>query len=164
VKLLKRDNPHLQEQLNSDTAADWSKRLYSVTGLRMSKVSHAARASGAQVAELNGVAEGQASLCSFDLPGFPNLLARRSAARGWNNDQMTGCYLTNLPFEFMRGQADFEPAFLELLPGSRRPASGESSTAGLVILGSLAGGASWSRGHREGRAEPGCRCISRAIG
>ena len=24
---------------------------------------------------------------------------------------MTGCYLTNLPFEFMRGQADFEPAF-----------------------------------------------------
>ena len=25
---------------------------------------------------------------------------------------MTGCYLTNLPFEFMRGQADFEPAYL----------------------------------------------------
>ena len=28
VRLLKRDNAHLQEQLNSDTAADWSKRLY----------------------------------------------------------------------------------------------------------------------------------------
>ena len=24
---------------------------------------------------------------------------------------MTGCYLTTLPFEFMRGQADFEPAY-----------------------------------------------------
>lgn len=24
---------------------------------------------------------------------------------------MTGCYLTSLPFEFMRGQADFEPAY-----------------------------------------------------
>ncbi|KAN0085075.1 hypothetical protein V8E54_001542 [Elaphomyces granulatus] len=94
VKLLKRHNAHLQEQLNSDTAADWSKRLYSVAGLRMSKVSHAPRASGAQIAELNGVAEGQ---------------IRRAGC--WNNDQMTGCYLTNLPFEFMRGQADFEPAF-----------------------------------------------------
>jgi hypothetical protein len=67
VRLLKRDNAHLQEKLNSDTAADWSKRLYSVAGLRMSKVSHAPRASGAQIAELNGVAEGQVSLCSFDL-------------------------------------------------------------------------------------------------
>ncbi|KAN0086503.1 hypothetical protein V8E54_000191 [Elaphomyces granulatus] len=65
VRLLKRDNAHLQEQLNSDTAADWSKRLYSVAGLRMSN--------------------------------------------------------------------------------SRRPASGESSTAGLAILGSLAGGASTER-------------------
>jgi len=24
---------------------------------------------------------------------------------------MTGCYLTSLPFEFMRGQADFEPGY-----------------------------------------------------
>ena len=24
---------------------------------------------------------------------------------------MTGCYLTTLPFEFMRGQADLEPAY-----------------------------------------------------
>ena len=24
---------------------------------------------------------------------------------------MTSCYLTTLPFEFMRGQADFEPAY-----------------------------------------------------
>ena len=24
---------------------------------------------------------------------------------------MTGCYLTSLPFEFMRGQADFEPSY-----------------------------------------------------
>jgi hypothetical protein len=28
----------------------------------------------------------------------------------WNNgDQMTGCYLTSLPFEFMRSTADFDP-------------------------------------------------------
>ena len=30
----------------------------------------------------------------------------------WNNgDQMTGCYLTSLPFEFMRAVADFDPAW-----------------------------------------------------
>lgn len=29
----------------------------------------------------------------------------------WNSDQMTGCYLTTLPSEFMRGMADFEPEY-----------------------------------------------------
>ncbi|KAN0079726.1 Transcriptional activator of glycolytic enzymes domain containing protein [Elaphomyces granulatus] len=40
----------------------------------------------------------------------------------------------------VRIKIDFEPAFSSsyVLPGSRRPASGESSTAGLAILGSLA--------------------------
>ncbi|KAM4064097.1 centromere DNA-binding protein complex CBF3 subunit [Hirsutella rhossiliensis] len=33
----------------------------------------------------------------------------RRAGRWNNGDQMTGCYLTSLPFEFMRAVADFDP-------------------------------------------------------
>ena len=29
----------------------------------------------------------------------------------WNSDSMTGCYLTSLPREFMRGQAGFDPDY-----------------------------------------------------
>ena len=65
VKLLKRDNPHLKEQLNSHTASDWTKRLYSIAGLKMSKVSHAPCQSGAQITELNGVSESQVSFILF---------------------------------------------------------------------------------------------------
>ena len=65
MKLLKRDNPHLKEQLNSHTASDWTKRLYSIAGLKMSKVSHAPRQSGAQIAELNGVSESQVGFILF---------------------------------------------------------------------------------------------------
>ena len=61
IKLLKRDNLHLQELLNSHTASDWTKRLYSIAGLKMSRVSHAPRQSGARLAELNGVTESQVS-------------------------------------------------------------------------------------------------------
>ena len=81
VGTLKRDNPHLQ-QLNSDTASGWSKRLYSAAGLRMSKVSHAPRVSGAQLAELNGVTEDQVSQLLRSLLFSANLPARRSAAQG----------------------------------------------------------------------------------
>ncbi|KAK4097119.1 hypothetical protein N658DRAFT_489435 [Parathielavia hyrcaniae] len=35
----------------------------------------------------------------------------RRAGRWENGDQMTGCYITTLPFEFMRATADFEPAW-----------------------------------------------------
>ena len=71
IKLLKRDNSHLQELLSSHTASDWTKRLYNVAGLKMSRVSHAPRESGARIAEMNGVVESQVSLtpCPY-LPSF----------------------------------------------------------------------------------------------
>jgi Centromere DNA-binding protein complex CBF3 subunit, domain 2 len=65
IKLLKRDNSHLQGQFNSDTASDWTKRLYSSAGLKVSKVSHAPQAAGARLAELNGVSEWQVRFLSF---------------------------------------------------------------------------------------------------
>lgn len=35
----------------------------------------------------------------------------RHAGRWNNGDQMTDCYITTLPFEFMRATADFEPVW-----------------------------------------------------
>lgn len=61
IKLLKRDNSHLQEQLNSNTASNWTKRLYNAAGLTVTRLSHAPRKSGAELAELNGVVESQVS-------------------------------------------------------------------------------------------------------
>jgi hypothetical protein len=81
IKLLKRDNSHLQEQLSCSTASEWTRRLYNAAGLKVSRVGHAPRQSGAQLAELNGVSEPQGSL---NLPlafPFANLL-RRSAVEG----------------------------------------------------------------------------------
>ena len=59
---MKRDNSHLQEPLSSHTASDWTKRLYNLAGLKMSRVSHALRESGARIAKMNGVVESQVSL------------------------------------------------------------------------------------------------------
>lgn len=52
------------------------------------------RSSGTRIAEANNVSEAQ---------------IRRGGR--WNNDQMTGCYLTDLPRQFMRGMADFDPDY-----------------------------------------------------
>jgi len=111
---MKRDNQHLQSLLNNHTASQWTKKLYNLAGLQMSRVSHAPRQSGARLAELNGVSESQvSSTLSTNLPFLLFYSSSLQIRRGgrWNNDQMTGCYLTSLPFEFMRGQADFEPAY-----------------------------------------------------
>ena len=47
------------------------------------------------------------------LSTFYYLLTSLQIRRGgrWNADQMTGCYLTTLPRQFMRGMADFKPDF-----------------------------------------------------
>ncbi|KJZ69940.1 hypothetical protein HIM_10663 [Hirsutella minnesotensis 3608] len=49
----------------------------------------------------------------LDLPNeglkVPGTVQIRRAGRWNNGDQMTGCYLTSLPFEFMRAVADFDP-------------------------------------------------------
>jgi Centromere DNA-binding protein complex CBF3 subunit, domain 2 len=92
IKVLKRDNTDPTAPLSDSTAASWTRRLYSEAGFTTSKVTHAGRVSGARLAELNGVSEDQ---------------IRRGGR--WNADQMTGCYLTTLPREFMRGVADFDP-------------------------------------------------------
>jgi hypothetical protein len=74
-----------------------------------------------------GVAEGQVCclrllifvVCSASFGSFwynafymltPSDIKQIRRAGRWNNsDQMTGCYLTSLPFEFMRSSAGFDP-------------------------------------------------------
>ena len=43
------------------------------------------------------------------MPGLINYIQIRRAGRWNNGDQMTGCYLTSLPFKFIRAVADFDP-------------------------------------------------------
>ncbi|KJZ70635.1 hypothetical protein HIM_09955 [Hirsutella minnesotensis 3608] len=101
TKVLRRSAKEPQAQLSSQTAREWTFRFYQKAGIKVSKVSHAPRVAATQNADIAGVDEGQ--------------LGRRSCgeirrAGRWNNgDQMTGCYLTSLPFEFMRAVADFDP-------------------------------------------------------
>ena len=94
IKLLKRDNTHLDKKLSDSTASSWTRRLYAQSGIQGSKVMHMPRSCGARIAEANNVPEPQ---------------IRRGGH--WNSDQMTGCYLTDLPRQFMRGMADFEPDY-----------------------------------------------------
>jgi hypothetical protein len=59
IKLLKRDNAHLNERLSDSTASSWTRRLYAVSGIQGSKVTHMPRSSGARIAEANNVSEAQ---------------------------------------------------------------------------------------------------------
>lgn len=61
LKVLKRDNLHTKEELNSCTAITWTSRLFNTAGLRVSKRTHAGRVSGARIAEEIGVSEEQVS-------------------------------------------------------------------------------------------------------
>ena len=89
IKLMKRDNQHLQSLLNNHTASQWTKKLYNLAGLQMSRVSHAPRQSGARLAELNGVSESQvSSTLSTNLPFLLFYSSSLQIRRGgrWNND------------------------------------------------------------------------------
>lgn len=97
IKLLKRSNDDRTTSLSGQTARQWTSRLFSACGIKSTKKQHAGRVKGAQIAEDRGVQEDQ---------------IRRGGR--WNADQMTGCYLTTLPRQFMRGVADFDPDY----PGS----------------------------------------------
>jgi hypothetical protein len=79
--------------LTPQTANEWTRRFYDKSGIRTTKASHAPRVASSQNADIAGVHEGQI----------------RRAGRWNNGDQMTGCYLTSLPLEFMRAVADFDP-------------------------------------------------------
>ncbi|KAK9234844.1 hypothetical protein V1525DRAFT_30694 [Lipomyces kononenkoae] len=56
------------------------------------KRTHAGRKAGAQIAEMRGVGESQ----------------MRRAGR-WNRDDMTGCYLTSLPFKHIKAMSGLSP-------------------------------------------------------
>jgi hypothetical protein len=55
----------LHEALSDSTASAWTRRSYSVSGIKSSKVTHAGRVSGVRLAELNGVSEDQVSKCLY---------------------------------------------------------------------------------------------------
>jgi hypothetical protein len=73
------------EPLSYNTQRDWVSRAFAMIGLNSTKKTHLFRAIGAKLAELKGVTEDQIS-----------------RAGRWSHDQMTGCYLTCLPHNFMR--------------------------------------------------------------
>jgi hypothetical protein len=98
TKLLRQASESITAQLSPQTANSWTRRFYNKCGIKTSKASYAPRIASAQNADLAGVSE--ASI--------------RRAGRWTNGDQMTGCYLTSLPREFMRATADFDPDW----PGS----------------------------------------------
>ncbi|KAK6854864.1 centromere DNA-binding protein complex CBF3 subunit [Apiospora arundinis] len=79
--------------LSPQTANVWTRKLYERCGIQTSKASYAPRIASSQNA---------------DFAGVPDASIRRAGR--WNNgDQMTGCYLTSLPRQFMRSTADFDP-------------------------------------------------------
>ncbi|KAL2143662.1 hypothetical protein VTI28DRAFT_10169 [Corynascus sepedonium] len=94
IKVLRRSAKESTKELSAQTANAWTSQLYAACGIKTSKVSHAPRVAAAQNADMDGVSEGQI----------------RRAGRWNSGDQMTSCYLTSLPFEFMRSIADFDPA------------------------------------------------------
>jgi hypothetical protein len=59
IKLLKRDNTHLDKRLSDSTSSSWTRRLYAKSGIQGSKVTHMPRSSGARIAEANNVPEAQ---------------------------------------------------------------------------------------------------------
>jgi hypothetical protein len=61
IKLLKRDNAHIEDKLSDSTASTWTRRLYAASGIKGSKLTHMPRSSGARIAEANNVAESQVS-------------------------------------------------------------------------------------------------------
>ena len=93
IKVLRQSKENPVTQLSPQTANSWTRRIYDRCGIVTSKASHAPRIASSQNADLAGVSE--ASI--------------RRAGRWTNSDQMTGCYLTSLPREFMRATADFDP-------------------------------------------------------
>ena len=64
---------------------DWTLRAFAIIGLNSTKITYLPHTIGAKLAELKGVIEDQIS-----------------RAGRWSHDQMTGCYLTCLPHDFMR--------------------------------------------------------------
>ena len=93
IKLIRQSLSDPTSPLSPQTANVWTRKLYERCGIQTSKASHAPRIASSQNADLAGVPE--ASI--------------RRAGRWNHGDQMTGCYLTSLPRQFMRSTADFDP-------------------------------------------------------
>jgi hypothetical protein len=98
IKVLRQSKESTITQLSSQTANSWTRRIYEKYSIITSKALHAPRIASSQNADLASVSE--ASI--------------RRAGRWTNGDQITSCYLTSLPREFIRATADFDPDW----PGS----------------------------------------------
>jgi hypothetical protein len=59
IKVLKRDNEHLTDPLSIQTASTWTSRIFKACGIQSTKVQHAPRVKGGQIAEDRGVPEEQ---------------------------------------------------------------------------------------------------------
>jgi hypothetical protein len=90
LKLLRGDKNTVS--LSYEIQLTWTNKIFKGADLMSLKKTHAGRAQGAKQAELSGVSESQI----------------RRAGR-WNSDALSNCYLSNLPREFIRSMAGFEP-------------------------------------------------------
>jgi Centromere DNA-binding protein complex CBF3 subunit, domain 2/Transcriptional activator of glycolytic enzymes len=75
----------ITEQLSYSTQLEWTSKAFKLIRLNSGKKTHLPRPTVVKLAELKGVIESQIT-----------------RAGRWNHDQMTGCYLTCLPHDFMR--------------------------------------------------------------
>jgi hypothetical protein len=64
--VLKRDNASIYDKLSDQTASNWTRRLFQASKIHGTKVGHAGRVKGAQIAELRGVSEDQVSIAFFN--------------------------------------------------------------------------------------------------
>jgi Centromere DNA-binding protein complex CBF3 subunit, domain 2/Transcriptional activator of glycolytic enzymes len=81
-----------ERPISYEVQLQWTNKAFQAAHLQSLRKTHAGRSEGAKQSELNGTAEGQ---------------IRRGGR--WNTDALTNCYLSNLPQEFIRGMADFDP-------------------------------------------------------
>jgi hypothetical protein len=79
---------HAAKQMAYDTQLDWVNKMFTGVNVTSLKKTRAGRSQRAKDAELKGVNEGQT----------------RHAGR-WNSDALVNCYLTYLPWKFMRSMA-----------------------------------------------------------
>jgi hypothetical protein len=62
IKVLKRDDEHLTDPLSVQTASNWTSKIFKDCGIQSSKLQHAGRVKGGQIAEDRGVREEQVNV------------------------------------------------------------------------------------------------------
>ena len=84
VRLIKSSTGGREAAFSYNSQREWVAKAFQYVSIFSQKKTHVGRSAGAKIAELKGVSEDQI----------------RRADR-WNREQMVGCYLNSLPWEFI---------------------------------------------------------------